>query len=320
MKDIELTQNFKVHELGEQERWVYDLETKEDHNFFANNILIHNSLILDIDYIMTTILGDDWVNLDEEEKINKTVELSKIIEKHVNHYSYYELQRRDYNCAVDSDTFNITFEQEIVCRSTHSIQKKKYGMHTVWKEGAFKDDISVTGLEIVRSETPTLFREGLEEALSCILRHESDEKLKEIVEKYKKKARESPPEDISSNTTVNNLQKYINEDNSAIKGAPFHLVGTANYRKLLKLLKLENKYPDIQEGQKAHVIYLKSNPYGVNVVSFDTWPQEFTDAGLIYDVDSMIEKFFLRKVKFLLTPIGKEYILEQNSNFGVFFN
>jgi hypothetical protein len=68
------------------------------------------------------------------------------------------------------------------------------------------------------------------------------------------------------------------------------------------------------------VIYTKPNPYGINVMAFNNWPQEFTDAGIIWDTDTMVEKFFSRKVRYLLEPMNRQHILEKNSGFDLFFS
>ncbi len=36
-------EEFEVEDLGIIEEWVYDIEVEDNHNFFANNILVHNS-------------------------------------------------------------------------------------------------------------------------------------------------------------------------------------------------------------------------------------------------------------------------------------
>ena len=36
------TEDFIVEDLGIQEQWVYDIEVEDNHNFFANCVLVHN--------------------------------------------------------------------------------------------------------------------------------------------------------------------------------------------------------------------------------------------------------------------------------------
>lgn len=186
--------------------------------------------------------------------------------------SFSEVQSRDYNSTVPRDVFAITFKQEIVCKSALYLKKKKYGFHVVNKEGTPTDKTSVTGLEIVRSETPSLFRDALVKVLDMILRNKGDNEIMNLVNEYKKKARKAEPYELSTNMSVNNIEKYIVDDGkniTSIKGSPYHVKGTANYLNLLRQLGLENKYPKIHEGDKARVIYVKDNPFMVDVITYD---------------------------------------------------
>lgn len=322
MKDIELTNNFQVEEIGEYEDWVYDLEIENNHNFFANDILLHNSLFLRFGHFLDKIVGDPWHQLSDKEKTNIVIRLSKVIERYIDKRSYEEIQKQDYNSSVSKDEFAITFKQEIVCKRALYIKKKKYGFHVVNKEGNPKDDISVTGLDIVRSETPTLFRYALTEILGMILRGSTDEEIRKVIDQYRKKAKKVQPYELSINTSINNISNYLIDDGKEvkyIKGTPFHLKGLANYKNLLRKLNIENKYPEIQEGDKARVIYLKDNQYMMESVAFDIWPEEFDKNGIVYDPQIMVEKGFIKKIRFLLSPMKRESLIDKNKNTSAFF-
>ena len=87
---------------------------------------------------------------------------------------------------------------------------------------------------------------------------------------------------------------------------------------ILKELNLENKYDKIHEGNKGKVVYVKDNSFKVEVVTFTIWPKEFNEY-LVIDYDSMIEKFFLKKIGFLLEPMNREDLLVDDS-FGKILN
>ena len=40
---MELVDEFEIEDLGIQELDVYDIEVEDNHNFFGNDILVHNS-------------------------------------------------------------------------------------------------------------------------------------------------------------------------------------------------------------------------------------------------------------------------------------
>ncbi|MFW6046364.1 MAG: DNA polymerase domain-containing protein [Candidatus Woesearchaeota archaeon] len=318
--DIITTDNFEVEDLGVKEEWVYDIETEDNHNFFANNILLHNSVYVDIDsFIKRNVKNpENWEKLPDEEKINYIKRISSILEDYINEKTFSEVQKKVYNSIEEN--FKITWKQEKIAKTAIFIKKKKYATHTILDEGKYKDDISITGLEIIRSDTPLIFKEGLNKIIDMILRNYSDEEICKISKEYIDKAKTLDPSQISSNTGIHGMWKYIREDGSYIKGTPWHVKGAANYNKLLKMLKIKNKYPPIQQGVKAKVIYVKNNPYGVDAIAYQKWPKEFDEIGITPDYDKMIDKFFINKVDYLLSPEGKEGLInKRNENVSLFF-
>lgn len=279
-----------------------------------------DSLYIDINQFIIDNISDasKWLSMSDDNKIQYIQRISKIVENYVNHRVYNEVQKGTYNSIEEE--FRIKYEPEKIAKTGLFIKKKKYATYTILDEGIKKDDISVTGLEIIRSDTPVVFKSGLTEILSMILKNYSDEEIKSKANEYKKKAKKLEPEELSSNIGVNNLHKYILNDNSCIKGTPWHIRGVANYRKLLRILGIEEEYPEIEEGTKAKIIYIKQNPYSVDSISYYKWPKEFNKFGIVPDYDKMIDKFFMNKVRYLLSPMGKEEIVsKKGENLNLFF-
>lgn len=262
------------------------------------------------DFILDNINDKDaWLNLSDTDKIEYIKRISKIIENHVNDRTFNITQKEIYNSTVED--FKITWEQEKIAKSGLFIKKKKYATHTIIEDGMWKDKISITGLEIIRGDTPLIFKEGLNKILEMILKNYSDEDINKVAKEYIKKAKKMEPDKLSSNTGINNINKYIDKNGNSKKGAPWHVKGLANYRKLLKLLNIENNYPVLHEGVKTKVIYIKKNPYGIDAISYQVWPKEFNDIGIVPDFDKMIDKFFIAKIDYLLTPEGKQGLLQK---------
>jgi len=271
-----------------------------------------------LDQVITNPDGDWKKVLPEETIIDVILKVSKIVETYINDCAYEETQLQGYNARMAKDDFAITFKQEIVCKSALFIQKKKYGYHVVNDEGDPCDKIDVTGLEIIRSETPSVFREALREMLGMVLRNEDDDVILETYKKHKKLAKASYPEEISENKGVKGLSKYI-VDGEPIKGTPYHVRAVAMYHRLLSELELEDTYPKIEEDTKNKLVYVKPNPYRINCIMYDRWPKEFNIAGVEPDYEKMIDKFLHQKMLMLLEPAGKTHILSQNQAFKAFF-
>ena len=262
---------------------------------------------------------DKWANLSQNVKVGYLIKLSKAIEKIVNHRSYEEIQRGDFNSTVDQEDFSIIFKQEIICSNILHLGAKMYAFHTINDEGWDCDKIDAKGIEIVRSTSPKVFRSALKDLLEHLLKGKDDEFLSDMVDSHKATFYSAKPEDISVNTGVNKLAEYINEDFEYRKGTPYHVKGVANYHFLLKSLDLTNRYESIKEGDKCKVVYLKKNKYGFNILTYYRWPKEFTEHGIMVDYDIMIEKYFSAKAHILLDPINRESILEDNSIMDEFF-
>jgi len=271
-----------------------------------------DSCYIDINSFILNNIDDKqkWIDMPDDEKLKYIKKIAGIVEDYVNDGMFNIVQSNIYNSTEKE--FKIHYKQEKIAKTGLFIKKKKYATHTMLDEGDYKDKISATGLEIIRSDTPLLFKRGLYEVLDMILRNYGDDSIKAKANEYIKQAKTLPPQELSSNTGVNNLKKYIMPDGSYIKGTPWHIKGVANYQKLVKILKIENKYPVIQEGEKAKIIYVKNNPYGVESIAYKKWPVEFDKFGIVPDYDKQIDKFFKSKIDYLMAPMGKDGLLNKN--------
>lgn len=74
------TNSFSVECLGEQEEWVYDIEVENNHNFFANDILVHNSVYLQLGDIAEKAWSCDE-NLSMDEKVSRVDKICEEILK-----------------------------------------------------------------------------------------------------------------------------------------------------------------------------------------------------------------------------------------------
>ena len=71
-KTIAFSDEYTVEHLGEQELDVYDLEVENDHNFFGNDICLHNSLYIRFDELVKKVFGDiSYSDIKNKQKIIK---------------------------------------------------------------------------------------------------------------------------------------------------------------------------------------------------------------------------------------------------------
>lgn len=263
------------------------------------------------DWLKSHVDMEKWEKLSLEDKIEYIKRIGKIIENHVNKRSFEETQKLHYNSQVDD--FSIVFEQEKIALSGLFSTKKRYATWTLTDGGKWKDEMSITGMEIIRSDSPEIVKPMIRDVLEMILRFEPDNNIRKRITKYKKELKGCDPEMIAENKGINKTKKYIKED-GYIKGTPRHLKGLYFMKMLLEKFGLQDKYELPQEGNKAKIVYVTKNPYKVDSLSFLRWPEEFFDKGIFVDYDKMIENNFTKKIQGLLEVINKEELFMQSRN------
>jgi DNA polymerase elongation subunit (family B) len=268
-----------------------------------------DSLFFSIEEFIKDFVGDSWDNLSEEDKEDYSLRISKCVEDYVNKQSYERTQKIDFSSAEED--FRINFKQEIIARSALFIQKKKYSLWKINDQGIAVDEMHTKGLDIIKTDMPSAIKEKLKKITDMILKGAADKELESFIEVASEELYKIPVEEIASNISINNLEKFINKDNKTSKGAGHHIKGTANYHKLLKELDLTDKYEALIEGEKVRVVYIKENQYNMETISFKIWPKEFEDMGIQVDYDKQIEKYFVGKIEDLTLPLGRNHILNR---------
>jgi len=184
--------------------------------------------------------------------------------------------------------------------------KKRYILNIYNNEGVqYKEPkMKVMGLEMIKSSTPAAIREKMRESIKIMMQG-TEEDIHAFIADFKETFKQLPPEDISFPRGMNGLKEYSDSVSLYKKGTPIHVKGAILYNARLKALKLEKKYPLIQEGEKIKFTYLKMpNPIKDTVISYPTrLPQEFGLQEFI-DYDVQFSKAFIEPIKVVLDCMG----------------
>ena len=184
--------------------------------------------------------------------------------------------------------------------------KKRYILNIYNNEGVqYKEPkMKVMGLEMIKSSTPAAIREKMRESIKIMMQG-TEEDIHAFIADFKETFKQLPPEDISFPRGMNGLKEYSDSVSLYKKGTPIHVKGAILYNTRLKALKLEKKYPLIQEGEKIKFTYLKMpNPIKDTVISYPSrLPQEFGLQEFI-DYDVQFSKAFLEPIKVVLDCMG----------------
>ena len=313
LKDKVITDNYRVEDLGIQELDVYDIEVEDNHNFFGNDILLHNSAYYTIEPFVEEFLKkkpDASLSeiVDFCDKFETEVVQPKI-QENIDEFCYYLNAMDKSKCGG---------KREIIADRFLLLKKKKYlcrlraNEATVFPVDAPK--IKAMGVELIKSSTPKFSIEHMSDALP-ILFDGTQKDLREWFEKCKTEFINAPVSDIVSNMTVNCIDYDLRKD----LGIPLNSRASLIYNEFIKKHNLEGSFNLIQAGDKIKYIYLKTpntlgetikNTTGRTVKSSYPDVIAFTDDNFIQyfkdyiDYDTQFEKSFIKPLEFMTNAIN----------------
>ena len=288
-----------VEHIGEfQDEYVYDIEMSDDteHTFFANNILVHNSVYVSIQSVIEKLN----IPLTAEGKI--TEEVHKIVNS-LDEYVNKEILVWARNELFSTDP-RYVFKREIISDVGIFLQKKRYILHVLDDEGVSVDKFKYTGIELVRSTTPKKVKKFIESIIKTSLLTQDFKQTNEVYRTSYSEFQKLDPNDIASRTSINNLEKYA-EGASLYKykkGTPSHVKGAIAYNILIKECKIADRHEAISSAQKVKKLYCAKNKYGLDAICYiSTLPEEF---GINIDWDKMFSKLVTQPTERLYEAIG----------------
>jgi DNA polymerase elongation subunit (family B) len=265
------------------------------------------------DFLKEQGLFEKFNSFSLEKKIDYLDRLSHVIKDYINERSFNETQQIHYNSIVDD--FKIVFSPEKIAVTGLFTTKKRYATWTYLNEGKWYDKMTITGLEVNRSDSPEIVKPKIIHILELILKKCDDTTLKNVIKQYKTELYNTSPDEIAENKGVNGIEKYIIDKYTWKKGTPHHVKGVANFNFFLDKFGLSKKYETPRDSNKAKIVYLKPNKYNRECVSFYVYPEEFKKKGIEIDYEKMVYNNFLKKIENYLKHIGKLYLLTEDSFF-----
>ena len=245
-----------IDDLGIVEDYMYDIGMVDSpHTFFANDILVHNSVFFPLEPLLYTV-NEDFETLSDSEIISLSKPLINDVQNHINE-SFNEYAKTHHN--VTKHGWNI--KQELIARRAFWLSvKKRYAQWIVSKGKLEKNEMDVKGLDSVRSSFPKLFRKFVNNVLKAILHDKDADFLNETVIKFKDLIKTASVTDIMLPTSIKDIDKYsTNEFNKFKSATPAHVQAALNYNMLLKRNN-EEGIPPINNGDKILWAYLIDNP------------------------------------------------------------
>lgn len=214
----------------------------------------------------------------------------------------------DLDSIINVYESKISFKLEVAFDKAIFVAKKKYVARVHSSEGVTyaKPKIKVIGLEMVRSNTPTLVRERLAKVFDLIF--DTDEStLQAYVEEIRQEFKTCDVGLIGRPTGTNSLDHSIDISRGVPKGLSINARAALFYNHEVKKRNLTEYYHTIKMGDKVKYVYLKMpNPIKNNVIAWpvdDDLPKEF---GLdkFVDREGQFEKTFLSATEIILKAIN----------------
>lgn len=286
---------------SEEPVYVYDIEVEDTHSFFANNILVHNSIYVSLEDFVEKITKGKSEDYTEEQLIDIVDAFCK--KKLVPYIadSYEKMANH-----INSRKNQMKMKREVLATSAIWRAKKKYIMNVIDDEGVrfAHPKLKMMGVETAKGATPDFIRDALIECYSIMLAGTNDElidKVKEVRDDFFSR----DFRDYAFATGVNNIEKYIDKKLSSenknvyIKGTPYHIKASIGFNNALLRLGLDDVKP-IYSGDKIKIVTLKeNNPFLEEALAFsDDIPAEFELEKYI-DKESMFDKIFLTPLRSL---------------------
>lgn len=297
IEDIEQLEDF-------QDEYVYDMEVDGTHMFFANNILVHNSIYVEFGRLV------NYFNIPDDKACQWVLTLWKegvepYLSKKYQEYSDF------YNCDENLQVW----ELEKIIRTGLIYAKKHNALEVGWDDsGVFynpMEKVSYTGLEVVQGSTPAYPKKCQKDMIEYVLRHysTSNEKpeygvLVSMLKKYKAQMPLQRPDDISKTQSLGDYQKFVLSDKDTVSlglHTPIHVKAAAIANHLLyKNNKYMSKYNIIRSGDKVKFYYTTNNNFEVFGFHPNEYPIEYAPP---INYDEQFDKLILTPLNSLIGKV-----------------
>ena len=306
-----------VEELGEfEDEYVYDIGIDRNHPyFFANDVLVHNSIYFSAYPVMKDLPDFQDFGWAKEDVVTLYDQIAELTNQ-----SFPEFMKKAFNIPLERGAV-IRAGRELCATRGLFITKKRYAVMIFDKEGKRKDvdgrpgEIKVMGLDLKRSDTPKPVQDFLFSVLTAVLEDQPQEDVFEMIKLFRQEFTNWPSWAKGSPKRVNNLTQYgmikksmesvdvFGKGNREVKKKtiPGHVLAAINWNNLREIFN-DNASVKIQDGFKIIVCRLRPNPMGLHSVGYPVDQLILPDwfKSLPFDDEFMADTLIDRKLGNLL--------------------
>jgi DNA polymerase elongation subunit (family B) len=256
---------------------VYNFATKKGYTGDKEKIYLYGDT--DSAYFsIQPILSQLGVELVKDGKLtDEAREVAKQIDKYLN--TEILVWASDQLKSTDP---RFVFKQETICDVGLFLEKKRYILHVLDKEGYTpKDPFKYVGVEVARSSISAGVKELIKNVIELTMLSTDKKKSNEIFKEAYKKFKEMKPEEVSLRSKISDIEKQeakVDEYGKIGKGTPIHAKAAIYYNDLIKRFNIDNVYESIGSGTKMKYFYASKNPFNYKVMAFlDNYPPELNE-------------------------------------------
>lgn len=276
------------------DEYVYDLEMEDSEQpwFFANDILVHNSMIISLKPIIDKNNIPFTTQGVVSPEVYKEVEyIESYLNSSINRWAKDELK------SIDP---RFTFKRELIGDIGIFLQKKRYVLHMLDDEGVKCNKFKYTGVEVVRTTMPKVIKPYAKKIIETILMSKSMVETNKVVAECYDIFKGLSLTDISFVMGIKDYNKYASKSSgfTTVKGTPIHVKSAYYYNLLLSKLGISDNYEPVTSGDKVRFVYLQTpNKYGIESIGFkEFFPKEF-ETVFKPDYDKMFNKILFSMIE-----------------------
>lgn len=272
-----------------------------------------DSLFIMLGPILQKLYPDLDLN-DVEEVLPKVRPLQKEIGEKLNQYQSTLAKK-----LLNSDEHYFDLKPEFIFKKAYWAGKRRYAQHIVDQEGIRKNDITMMGLDLMKSNFPPLFRDFGEKVIKDVLFSVSKSEIDKNILDFKQSLNTIDWKHLMKPTGLKKMDEYIEsypkngEMFSRFKSrTPINTRSAALYNDFLRYYKLQVEYPEFNVGDKMYIAYLKNNPYKLDVIGLNGYndpPQIIELINTYVDREGIFDSVFKNKIEGLYEDLNWQLVL-----------
>ena len=244
------------------------------------------------------------IPITEDNKVIESLRtLSREFSDDLNNYYATRFTKEYFN----SNNNRVRIKSETIAKTLYISAKKQYAQYIVDREGVHVEDFDFKGMDVMKSSFPPLFRNFMQQLIKDILFGKDKAHADKAILDFREKFKSFSLEEVCKPTGLNKYNEYIGRKPGAARiftevkpHCPVNTKAAIYHNDLLKFKDLTKKSTLIQVGDKMKWIYLKQNPYNIDVLGVNGYEPcpEILEIMLKYmDRESMFDRNLVKKLQ-----------------------